>query len=336
MLVIDGVKYKLWTPKDEEKEFHPMVKEHSKEIFGEDSVYFDIKHKLESKAGIVSIPDAYVISLSKPPQWFIVENELSSHPVFEHIVPQLSKFIQGIKNPYSQKQIVKVLHKEITGDPFLKLLVERNIASKETYLFISELISQPPKIAIVVEEMTDEIREACAQFSNVRYVEFKTFVREDDENVHAHLFEPLYIPSKIPEVEKKAREVKLPEHYESWEKMVAWVDENTRNITEWLANEIKNRFENSVEETRGRYLCFFKGNPSTKSIFAAFILTKKHLNVRIRTDPTTFVDPKSRVKEKIYSGWFFKTGQEREFKITSKEQIPYALELVKQSYELAK
>jgi len=27
MLIVDGVKYKLWTPKDEEKEFHPLVKD---------------------------------------------------------------------------------------------------------------------------------------------------------------------------------------------------------------------------------------------------------------------------------------------------------------------
>jgi len=86
MLVIDGVKYKLWTPKDEEKEFHPMIKEHSKEIFGEDSLYFDVKHKLKSKSGIGSIPDAYVIKLSKPYQWYVVENELASHPVYDHIV----------------------------------------------------------------------------------------------------------------------------------------------------------------------------------------------------------------------------------------------------------
>ena len=36
MLLIDCVKYKLWTPKDEEKESHPMIKEHSEEIFGEE------------------------------------------------------------------------------------------------------------------------------------------------------------------------------------------------------------------------------------------------------------------------------------------------------------
>ena len=58
MLVIDGIKYKLWTPEDEENEFHPMIREHSKEIFGEHSLYFDVQHrlryKLESKAGIAS------------------------------------------------------------------------------------------------------------------------------------------------------------------------------------------------------------------------------------------------------------------------------------------
>lgn len=80
MLIIDGVKFELWTPKDEEKQFHPMVKEHSKEIFGDCSLYFDVKHKLKSRSGIASIPDAYVITLSKPYKWYVVENELSTHP----------------------------------------------------------------------------------------------------------------------------------------------------------------------------------------------------------------------------------------------------------------
>ena len=34
MLIVDGVRYKPWPPKNEEKEFHPMVKGQAKEIFG--------------------------------------------------------------------------------------------------------------------------------------------------------------------------------------------------------------------------------------------------------------------------------------------------------------
>ena len=65
MLLMDGVKYKLYTPENE-AELENVVREHAKEIFGEDCVHFDLKHKLKSEAGIASIPDAHVIKLSKP------------------------------------------------------------------------------------------------------------------------------------------------------------------------------------------------------------------------------------------------------------------------------
>ena len=135
-----------------------------------------------------------------------------------------------------------------------------------------------------------------------------------------------------------SRARKLPEHYESWEKMLSWVDENTSHIAKYLAIDIKKKLKDVVEEPRGRYLCFFKGKPSTKSIFAAFLLTKKYLKVIIRSDPATFRDTKKRVKEKVYSGWFFKTGQEREFVISTydTENLTDAIELIIQSYALAK
>jgi len=194
MLLIDGVKYRLWTPKDEEKEFHPMIKEHSKEIFGEDSVYFDIKHKLTSKSGIAAIPDAYVITLSKPYKWYIVENELSSHPVYSHIVPQVSKFISGIDNPRNQREIRENLYNEIDRDKVLRAYVEKAVGS-EVYRFLSELLSKPPKIVIIIDEITDDVKEAqnfLKQY-DTQVIEFKTYVREGAETVHAHLFEPLHV-----------------------------------------------------------------------------------------------------------------------------------------------
>jgi hypothetical protein len=38
MLKVDGAKYKPWTPKDEEKGFHPLVRENSRDIFGENTL----------------------------------------------------------------------------------------------------------------------------------------------------------------------------------------------------------------------------------------------------------------------------------------------------------
>jgi len=63
MLLIIGVKYKLYTP-ETEPELNDVVKDHSEEIFGKDCIYFDLKRKLTVKAGIASIPDGYVIKPS--------------------------------------------------------------------------------------------------------------------------------------------------------------------------------------------------------------------------------------------------------------------------------
>lgn len=341
MLIIDGVKYKLWIPKDEEREFHPMVKMHSEEIFGEDSIYFDVKHKLKSRSGIGSIPDAYVIKLSKPYEWYVIENELATHPIYDHIVKQLTKFMNGLKNPKSRQDILEALDEEISSDSVLKTYVEKTIGSLQTYRFMSKLLSRFPKIVVVIDELSEEVKEACESLKYpIQFVEFKTFVREDAENVRAHLFEPISTSRVISEKRRGAEIGRrpLPEHYGSWEKMLAWVDENTSNIAKQITLDITKKLKNVVGLARGRNLCFYKGKPSTKSIFAAFLLTKKYLKVRIRTDPTTFRDPKKRVNEKVYKGWFFKTGQEREFKISAydTENLTYAIELIKQSYALAK
>jgi len=65
------------------------------------------------------------------------------------------------------------------------------------------------------------------------------------------------------------------------------------------------------------------------------MLNKKDLKVRIRTDPKTFSDGRKWVKDRIYSGWFFKQGEEREFSITEKGQFAYAMGLILQSYKIS-
>jgi len=49
-----------------------------------------MKHVLKTASGIGSIPDAYVINLSKS-ELYVVENELASHPVYDHVMKHLTK-----------------------------------------------------------------------------------------------------------------------------------------------------------------------------------------------------------------------------------------------------
>jgi predicted transport protein len=335
MLIIDGIRYKLWRPKDEENEFHPLVRKCFKDIFGEDSLYFDVRHILKAASGISSIPDAYVISLSRS-ELYIVENELASHPVYDHIVKQLTKFINGIENQDTRSQIADMLYEEINRDPVLRAMIQKAIGPTDIYHFLSKLLSKTPKIVIIVDEKTKDIEEACRVLKyQPDIIEFKTFVREDAPSIRAHIFEPLYAIKGVTKIKKKEqKKTQLPEHYKRWDSMFAWVSDNVKELVNILSERIT-EFGEVRQVVHGRYLCFYRGKQSVKSIFAAFLLTKKVLKVRIRTDPNTFRDPQNWTDDKIYKGWFFKQGQEREFKISNKDQISYAIELIKQSYEIS-
>lgn len=202
MLLIDGVKYELWTPPTEDK-FEQVVKEHTQEIFGEQSIYLDLKQKLKSGSGIGSIPDGYVIVPSDSPHWHIVEVELSFHPLHDHIVSQVGRFIGGISSPNIQRGIVNAIDEEITKDDFLKVKLRKAVEPVEIHRFLTDLVSKQPIITIIIEKATEELREALniLRYPQIEVVEFQTFTREGvGLDVHVHLFEPVHsiLPSPLP------------------------------------------------------------------------------------------------------------------------------------------
>ena len=115
--IINGARYKLHTPKNE-SELQAIVEEHYEDIFGENSIFFSFQPKLRSLAGIGSKPDGCVLALSPKPRWIVVETELSSHPLYEHVIPQISKFVKALENPQNRKGIVEVIYDEVAKDPF--------------------------------------------------------------------------------------------------------------------------------------------------------------------------------------------------------------------------
>ncbi|GAI33969.1 unnamed protein product, partial [marine sediment metagenome] len=170
----------------------------------EQSIYLDRKQRLKSLSGIGSIPDGYVIIFGDIPHWHIVEVELSSHPLHDHIVAQVGRFISGISNPSIQRGIVNAIDEEIARNDFLKLKLKKVIEPIETYRFLSDLISKQPILTIIIEKETEELREAlnALRHPQIKVVEFQTFTREGvGIAVHAHLFERLYVPQVTPEQE---------------------------------------------------------------------------------------------------------------------------------------
>jgi hypothetical protein len=264
MLIVDGVRYKPWTPKDEEKEFHPLVKAQSEVIFGKDIIYFDVKTLIRTDSGIGSIPDAYVVKLCEPYEWFVIENELATHPVYDHVVRQLTKFINGIENKNARNQILDLLYEQINKDNSLRSKVSTKTGSAEIYHFLSKLIlTKKPRIVVIIDEVTQELEEAAHALSYTPdLVEFRTFTREDNSKSYAHLFEPL-IQSNKNQLSDKASKSGLSQ-----------INQEYCNFYTELSNKFKEELPNATAIVKPIYYCqiptgigsihyewMFKGNP---------------------------------------------------------------------------
>ena len=198
IILIDGVRYVL-RPPERESVLQDVIEKNHQHIFGEHSLYFRSEKKIVSGAGVGSIPDAYVLILGPDPQWCILEVELASHPLYDHIVSQLTRFNRGIEKGSSRKIIINMLYDAIKADSVLEAQVKKKIDSGEVFKFLSELISTDPTIVIAIDERTSELEEAIRDIrGKVIIMEFKTFGREGIlEGVEAYLFDlPLGVEKK--------------------------------------------------------------------------------------------------------------------------------------------
>ncbi len=191
-VLIDGVCYDRVTP-ESEAWLEKAVQANCEHVFGPDSFYLDIKSLIKSKAGVGSIPDGYVIFFTPRPRWAVVEIELASHSVYNHLVPQLSRFNKGIADNTTRRQLVDILYNVFDQSEVLKAKLKQKIETGEVHKFLSDLVSQDPLIAVIIDEKTDEVAEAVENIrGDVQVVEFTTFRRAGiSEDVNAFVFEPL-------------------------------------------------------------------------------------------------------------------------------------------------
>jgi predicted transport protein len=190
-LIIDGIRFNLWTPDNEIEEFQPIVEELAKEIFGKDTIYLPVGLILKSEAGLGAKPDAFAINPIKK-ELYIIEAELSKHHPYKHINDQLMKFVNSMDNPTTRDAVVETLHKEICNQGLKKYLEEKT--NEEPFKWLSKLVNQSPKIVVVIEEKTKEVTEACKILMkgyDTEILEIQTYRRENAPTVRAYLFDTL-------------------------------------------------------------------------------------------------------------------------------------------------
>ena len=191
MLLVDGVGYKLSKMVDED-ELEGLVETQAKQIFGASSLYFRVKTKLRSMGGIGSIPDGYVISLSKPHRWYIVEIELSSHDLYSHILTQLARFITGIGNNDSRQSVIEALYQSIQDDQDLRKQIIQEVGTRDIHKFISDVLQNKPELIIIIDEKTQVLTEVCSILDITQHIiEFRAFEKDGDRRRDVFQFDSL-------------------------------------------------------------------------------------------------------------------------------------------------
>ncbi len=192
IVLIDGVRYRLATPENEAV-LEQAIQRNCQDIFGPDSFYFEKKRMIKSRAGVASIPDGYVIFFGPEARWCVLEVELAAHAIYDHLIPQLTKFNRGIEEGSTRRKLVEMFYETITDDEILKARLKQKIGSGEIYKFLADLISEAPLTVVAIDERTDELEEAVRDIrGEVKVLDFKIFQRVGvSDEINTFVFEPI-------------------------------------------------------------------------------------------------------------------------------------------------
>lgn len=168
----------------DERELERLVVAHAEEMFGEGTLYFDIKQRVATKLA-TRVTDGLLLDFRfrKPPQLWVVEYELSSHSLQKHVIPQLRGFVKALtRNEETMTTVQDSIHKEITSDSKkLKLFKQHAGQNSETYLTLKQMLHSDYAIGCLVvydriPENTSEILEEADFDYDTRFLEFRTFL----------------------------------------------------------------------------------------------------------------------------------------------------------------
>ena len=164
MIIVNNRKYVAASFNNEE-EIERVVLENAEYIFGPDSIMLP-KSLIRSADGSGTIPDGYAIDFSSR-RWFIVEAELSSHSVWGHIAPQVSKQIVAAQQPASRKLLIEIVINRIRDDQSLKERIdELGIAEIDIRRVLTEIIDTRPIVGIPIDHVSTDLRDWAQTLKN--------------------------------------------------------------------------------------------------------------------------------------------------------------------------
>lgn len=175
-----------------ESEFEKDIINNSKELFGKNTYYIDVKKLIKNEVSFGTIPDGYLLDCTyeREPRLYIVENELRSHSIKDHIAPQLTQFYFNYKVNFQKIKglVIKCLEKEkINIDGIAENAGYRNADDMLTHLIYNEEL----RVIIPIDEVTEELNSLKKMFRfNIEIKQFKKYI--SDEQKELFVFETFH------------------------------------------------------------------------------------------------------------------------------------------------
>jgi predicted transport protein len=155
-------------PFESEEEFERLVVENSGILFGERSMYIDLRSRLEGRALGAAVPDGLLIDFRDPenPEFYLVEIELAEHDFYKHIFPQVTKFFAFFKNTKARTGLVDKTFALITSDQTMRTKFNQLVGGKEVYKSLKDIIENSQNILIIIDDEKPEFEEVMETYTD--------------------------------------------------------------------------------------------------------------------------------------------------------------------------
>src|SRR3989344_4134792 len=166
-IFMDGKKFKEIEFKIED-DFEKVVQRNSKRLFGEKTIYFEVKNKVNTKSMGGTIPDGFLFDFkdAENPEFYMVEVELARHDFYKHMFPQITKFFAFFKNSKSRSELTDKLFSIIELNNKISQEFKNFLGKKEIYKTIKEAIENSQNILLIIDENKPEFQEVMETYTD--------------------------------------------------------------------------------------------------------------------------------------------------------------------------
>lgn len=132
-------------------------------FFSNDRIFIE-KKRITTKLGKYGYPDGILLDISSS-ELCIIENETKFHSLYDHIIPQIMRYIIASRSKKTRKVLRDLFIEEIlkNKDNYLTKFRKNYPKLEEIEIFkqIEEILSEKPNIFIFIDEISHDLKEFC-------------------------------------------------------------------------------------------------------------------------------------------------------------------------------